>query len=81
MSRRGIPPFEATIDHTRPEHHGQMERLARELKAWAAAHGIHRLVREAREVRPGVVHLRFLPAAGQAPRRFSKDRLVLSAGR
>ena len=81
MSRRVVPPFEALIDHNRPEHHGQMERLARELKAWASAHGVTRLVREARELRPGVVQLRFSPAATQPQRRFHQDRLLLTAAR
>lgn len=79
MSR---PVFEVTLDHNDPAHHDQMARMARELQAWARRHRVTQLVREHREVRPGVMRIRFYPDACQTPRRaIHQDRLTLSGAR
>lgn len=71
--------FEVVLDHQDPNHHGQMERLARELRAWAQRHGATALVREERQLRPGVFQLRFsVDRHAARVKRFSQDCLALS---
>jgi hypothetical protein len=69
--------FEVVIDHNDVNHHGQMDRMARELKAWASQLGTTQLIREQQELRPGVFRLRFKPDPA-AKRRVGADQLVLS---
>lgn len=76
------PVFEVTLDHNDPGHHDQMARMARDLKAWAQKHRVTQLIREHREVRPGVMRIRFYPDAHATPRRtIHQDRLSLSGAR
>lgn len=77
-----LPVYEVTLDHNDPGHHKQMEKMARELQAWARQHRVTKLVREHREVRPGVMRIRFTPDVAASQRRaIHQDRLMLSGAR
>ena len=70
--------FEVIIDHNDPGHHDQMNRLARELKAWASGLTTTKLIREEQEIRPGVFRIRFKPDLKAVRTRLGADRLALS---
>jgi hypothetical protein len=72
------PVFEAIIDHNDDKHHAQMEKLARELRAWASGLKTTKLIREQQEIRPGVFRIRFKPDLKAAKASLSADRLTLS---
>lgn len=71
------PVFEVTLDHNDPAHHDSLDRVARDLYAWARRHRCMQVIREERTVRPGVVQLRFFPDP-QARRVVPGDRLILT---
>ena len=70
--------FEAVIDHNDPAHHDQMNRLARELRAWASQQTTTKLIREEQEIRPGVFRIRFKRDPRAMRRTLCADRLQLS---
>lgn len=72
------PVFEAVIDHNDPGHHKRIEGLTAELLAWARNHGLTRVEREELEIRPGVVRVRYFPAAQACKPVLQGDRLALS---
>lgn len=70
--------FEVVIDHNDDKHHAQMDKLARELKAWASGLKTTKLIREQQEIRPGVFRIRFKPDMRAVKAPVSVDRLTLS---
>jgi hypothetical protein len=70
--------FEVVIDHNDDRHHDQMNRLARELRDWAATLSTTKLIREQQEIRPGVFRIRFKPDTRALRTRLCADRLSLS---
>ena len=70
--------FEAVVDHNDPAHHAQLEKLHRDLVAWARRLRTAKIEREETQLRPGVVRLRFYPKGPALPLAFGNDQLVLS---
>ena len=77
-----MPVFEIILDHNASDHQDQMTRAAKALQAWAAQHGITKLIREQQMLRPGVFHVKFFPDGRVQRPAVVGDRLSLShAGR
>lgn len=73
-----VPTFEVVLDHNDPAHHDRLEKLSADLLAWARKWQVTRVEREDIQLRPGVMRLRFFPAAPAHKPVLGGDRLVLS---